>query len=79
MAANARKGWSERFRQKSHIKRQRPERTKKRKLNREDARRFFYNTRSTEPSKATKPSHGTKKVKNRARNKRAKAARKVNR
>ena len=82
MSHASRTGWRPNFLQRKHISkrpavRRDPER--KRKITREDARRFWYNETKNPKAKATKRSHGTKKIESRTRNRRAKAARKVNR
>ena len=64
-----------------HQKRDRQEKDEKEyKPTRQDATNFFRHAGGDKvKARPTKRRHGTKKVENRARNKRAKAARKVNR
>ena len=49
------------------------------KISRETMQNFARSVIEKEPSGPTKKSHGTKKVQNRARNKRSRSSRKVNR
>lgn len=76
-------GWKSTFKRPSVLqKKERPLKVRDprpKKETREDRRRFWVSESKNPQAKATKRSHGTKKLENRARDKRAKKARKVNR